>query len=224
MIIGILPVGGQGKRLGLAFDKELLPLKGYDYYYPVIQHSVEKMEQAGAQKIIFVHGQFLKTSLCQLYSGDKYFHVCQFQPGFARVLEFVWSQKYILDDDVVLFGLPDTVYEGNSFIDMVHKPGIVCGIFYVEDDSARLCRLDKNLKNFDVKQTFNPEMNSRLIWGVLKFDGKDIRKMIEDNVFSATNEIGDILNRYPRSWVLSRKYVDLGTWKNWSYFCEQWKN
>ena len=47
MIYGIVPVGGKGTRLGLYFSKELFPLKGHDYYYPVCKYTVDNMIEAG---------------------------------------------------------------------------------------------------------------------------------------------------------------------------------
>jgi glucose-1-phosphate thymidylyltransferase len=63
MIYGLIPIGGKGTRLGLPFSKEMLPQAGVLFYKPIVSHVTEKMMQAGADRIIFVHGSFLFTVL-----------------------------------------------------------------------------------------------------------------------------------------------------------------
>jgi hypothetical protein len=71
-----------------------------------------------------------------------------------------------------------------------------------------------------VKSTRN-DSNSEWFWGVLKFDGSDISKMIDDGEFERTTEIGDILNRYDKKFVRASSYLDLGTWQNYNRYLHE---
>ena len=55
MIVGLIPVGGKGTRLGLFFPKEMLPQIGFDYYNPLINLTVTNMLETGVEKIYFIH-------------------------------------------------------------------------------------------------------------------------------------------------------------------------
>ena len=92
--------------------------------------------------------------------------------------------------------MPDSVFEEKPFIDLVDKKGIVTGLF-VTDIMSRVDRLDINEKNFQIK-TAKSQNNLDIFWGVLKFDGANIKTMIEDGVFDTYTEIGDILNLYEK--------------------------
>lgn len=206
MIIGLVPVGGKGTRLGLPFSKELLPQAGRTSYQPVIQHVTDKMIEAGAEKIVFVHGKKYKEDIVRYY--QQYEHICQENEGFAKVLNDLWKRG-INKEDKILFGLPDTLFQDNPFQEMLLKPGIVCGLFTTSADS-RVDRLKPDGK-FDVKASENLS-NSELFWGIIKFDGLDIERIISDKILDKTDEIGVILNQYPFGCVRGGEFVDLGTW------------
>jgi hypothetical protein len=98
---------------------------------------------------------------------------------------------------------------------MISKNGIVCGLFKTIPES-KVDRLDIHNK-FIVKTPKTPE-TSDLFWGVIKFNGSDIKKILADNILDQTNEIGDILNAYPFSTVTADTYLDLGTWVNLQHY------
>jgi len=218
MIYGLIPVGGKGVRLSLPYSKEMLPQKNYDYFNPVINHTVEKMELAGADKVVFVHGFNFKDDIRQHFDGEHYIHIKQDRPGFASVLLDFWNFIGPAADDRVIFGLPDSVYDGNPFVEMLHCPGVACGLF-TTDDLTKVDRLCSD-GNFQVKSPRN-EFNSEYFWGVLKFDGSDILKMIAEGEFEKTSEIGDILNRCDKNFVKASSYLDLGTWHNYNRYLHE---
>jgi len=217
-LYGLVPVGGKGTRLGLGFPKELLPLKGLDHYKPLIAHTTEKMEEAGARVIYFIHGTELKQGIVDYYSDTaKYVHVLQKTPGFAAVLGDFYDACDLKKDDQVLFGLPDSVYEGNPFKEMISMPGVVCGLFHTTDDT-KVDRLDITDPRFWVK-TPKEEYNQNLFWGVLKFNyfGLDaIRSM-------TMYEIGNRLNYLSFTCVECGSYLDLGTWINYNKYLTDYK-
>lgn len=218
MIYGLVPVGGKGTRLALPYPKELLPQKGYDHFNPVINHIVQKMKDAGAHKIVFVHGSEVKSGIVEYYPTHEYVHLTQNRLGFATVIEDMYNAIPHFDfNDKVLFGMPDTIFEGNPFVEMVRRAGIVCGLF----QSDPLTKVDRLLKSdnqhFQVK-TAKTELNQDWFWGVIKFDGTDIEQIIDDNLLANTSEVGVVLNHYLKSYVYGGSYLDLGTWSNYNRY------
>lgn len=217
MIIGIIPIGGKGSRLGLPFSKEMLPQKDYGFYNPIANHLVEKMKFAGATKIIFVHGEHLKSDVESYFNEPNFhFHINQKSLGFAQVLKDSYEHISIKDNDQILFGMPDSVFEGNPFIEMLTFDGICAGLFTTLATS-KVDRLVNNEKKFEIKSMKNSN-NSKYFWGVVKFQGINIRKFIDDNFFEKSKEIGEILNIYSFNQVLAGKYIDIGTWENYNKY------
>jgi len=216
MIYGLIPIGGKGTRLSLPYSKEMIPQKNFDYFNPVVNHTVEKMELAGAERIVFVHGSEYKEDVRQYFKDDCYIHILQERLGFANVIYDFYNQIKPDDYDVVLFGLPDSVFNKNPFVEMINQHGIVCGLF-TTDSLSKVDRLDNEGKTFQVKTAKN-NTNQDLFWGVLKFDGHNLKAMVTDGVFDKYSEIGTILNLYPNSTIKGDSYLDLGTWANYNRY------
>ncbi len=214
MIYGLIPVGGKGTRLSIPFSKEMLPQKNYDYYNPIINHLVEKMQIAGADLIYFVHGKKLKSDIVSYFSDSRYVHITQKSLGFSRVLHaFYNSIKEDKSDYKIIFGLPDVYFDGNPFFPLLRESGITCGLFET-NDATKVDRLVNGSETFDVK-SIKKDDNSKYFWGVLKFDAKDFKKIIKSTNFRTSTEIGGILNNYKnKTFVQFQKYIDLGTWDN----------
>lgn len=230
-IFGLIPVGGKGLRLSLPFSKEMIPQKNYDYYNPLINHTVQKMEFAGANTIIFVHGSEYKKDIIDYFSNvknqTKYIHIKQETIGFAQIIiDFINylnnNDIVFCDNDKVILGLPDSIFDKNPFIELLELPGIACGLF----TTTPYTKVDRiNLENkFDIKCEKNNN-NSEFFWGILKFTIKDLKIAINKvyNVYgnTFTNEIGEILNLcdIPKNnFVYGKKYLDLGTWKNYNKY------
>lgn len=220
MIVGIIPVGGKGERLGgIPFSKEMMPQKGFDYYVPVCNHLVEKMIFAGAKLIVFVHGQAFKKDIVEYYNDkSKYSHILQDTPSFSGVLKDAYFKSNIKVDDIIYFGMPDTIFDDNPFIFLSTKKGISCGLFKTEPH-VKVDRLSLNKKDFQVKVQ-KDESNLDWFWGVLKFDGGDIQRMADNNDFQS-KEIGAIINKYPKNFLYFNHFYDLGTWENINIY---WSN
>lgn len=216
MIYGLIPIGGKGTRMGLPFSKEMLPQRGYNFYNPIVNHLVEKMKIAGAEKICFVHGEEFKQDVCDHFEGDEHIHLLQNKIGFANVILDFINNISISNNDIVIFGLPDSIFEGNVFSQLISKQGIVIGLFVTDDDS-KVDRLSVSENKFQVKvaKTHN---NLNLFWGTLKFDGSDLMNMTINNVFETYTEIGDILNLYEKTFIQCGNYIDLGTWSTYNKY------
>ena len=216
MIIGIVPIGGIGTRLGLTFSKEMLPQRNYTYYNPVSNHLVSKMMEAGAEKIIFIHGDELKRDVTSFFTNDKFIHICQKKSGFANVLFEFLDYNHTTENDILFFGMPDTIFENNPFIEMASIKGVVAGTFNTDDES-RVDRLEKNMKTFRVKTQIEDDLLN-IFWGILKFDGKDLKEAYKQNLFEKYTEVGDIVNYLGFNIVKGGKYIDLGTWINYNRY------
>ena len=217
MIIGCIPVGGKGTRLGLPFSKEMLPQKGFDHYKPLIAHTVDKMLEAGAEYIVFVHGKKYKEDIIDYYSSCNSIHINQKTLGFANVLLDFYKAINLKPEDKVLFGLPDSIYDGNPFIKILNYSSIVCGLFTTNDET-KVDRLNTNGTLFHIKAE-KDKFNQEWFWGVLKFDEIDLAQMIFDDMFSKYIEIGDILNTYQfRKIKCNSSYLDVGTWHSFNKY------
>ena len=220
MIYGLVPIGGRGTRLGLTFSKEMLPQKGFKYFNPVSNHLVSAMQDAGAEQIVFIHGFEFKKDVIDFFNGANHKHFLQKTEGFSNVLRELLVNLTLKNDDSVLFGMPDTVFRGNPFHEMVAHPGIMCGLFTTNNET-KVDRLYVDKQKFAVKQPKGPNLQDRF-WGLLKFDGIDIIGMETDNHFSTYGEIGDIINQYDFSCINAEDYLDLGTWDNYNYYLKNY--
>lgn len=215
MVIGVIPVGGKGLRLGLPFSKEMLPQKNFDFYNPVINHVVSKMELAGAEEIFFIHGNIIKRDIAQYYSNSKYVHLTQDTPNFAGILEVFYNSIKDIDtynNCEILFGLADSNFDDNPFLEMLRNEGIVCGLFETHPQT-KVDRVIKGTKKFQIKSEKN-DTNSNYFWGLLKFDMNSLSKLVKETDFSKTTEIGDMLNNCEKTFVYCGRFLDLGTWTN----------
>ena len=215
-IYGLIPIGGKGLRLSVPFSKEMIPQKNFDYYNPIVNHLVEKMELAGAQTIVFVHGLEFKEDVKNFFNKSSYVHILQKKKHFASVILDFYNKILPKDNDIVLFGLPDSIFDKNPFIEMLNHKGIVCGLFYTEPQS-KVDRLNKKGNKFQIKTT-KDKTNQDWFWGVLKFNGINIKNMVKSKIFERETEIGSILNLYKKHIIYGEKYLDLGTWSNYNRY------
>ena len=212
MIYGIVPVGGSGSRLGLPFPKELLPLKGYDHYYPVCKYTVDNMIAAGCEKIYFIHGSETKQMIKDYFDGKEFYNINNNSPMFSRTIICFLDNVDIEEGDTVLYGLPDSYYVENIFNDLVKSSGLVCGLFETIDQ-LKVDRLLTNEDKFDVKSTKN-DNNLNLFWGTIKFDYTSLKDYLKFFIETEESEVGNIINNLSFGVVKSSFYIDLGTWNS----------
>ena len=116
----------------------------------------------------------------------------------------------IKEEDVIMYGLPDSFYDNNLFSKVIEKDGLVCGLFETVDQS-RVDRLTTDTGKFDVKSV-KTEKNMNLFWGIIKFDHDSIHEYCRLFTETGEKEVGNIINKIPFSVVEGSTYIDLGTW------------
>jgi len=218
MIYGLVPVGGIGSRLGLPFHKELLPLKGYKEYYPVCRYTVDNMLSAGAEKIVFIHGKNYKKEIIEIFSGKKYIHLNNISDRQSEVFSVFFDNIFLEEQDILFYGLPDTFYIKNLFLNMKEKKGLVCGMYKI-DDNPKVGRLDIDTKKFI--KSIKKHNNSDFCWGVLKLDYEVLKKFYNYLKLDSLAEAEELINLVDFSLEYGEEYFDLGTWdslnKYWVY-------
>ena len=221
MMYGIVPVGGIGSRLGLPFPKELFPLKNRSSYYPVCQHTIDNMLEAGCEKIFFVHGKNFKNHIVSMYKEENYYHINNMGERQSEVFTYFMRSIKPNHDDIFLYGLPDSWYPGNIFQSMKKMPGLVCGMFSTKDNAV-VDRLNKEGKF--IKCDKKDDSVSTECWGVLKFDTESLEKF--SNIIEKSDyEVASALNECNLNLCYGSAYYDLGTWESmndyWRYSVEE---
>ncbi len=207
-IYGCIPVGGNGTRLKLPFSKEMLPLLGYDFYKPIIEHTVNKMKEAQCDEIFFIHGKEYKEDIFKHFIG---YHHARQKDTNPFVLNDILK---CVDSGILLYGLPDTIYTGNPFIKAIAMEGHVACIFETSNDDLKVDRISHN--KFDIKSE-KTLLNQNNFWGAAKLIIEDMPK----NYFG--KEMGEYLNLIDINYSYNKEYVDLGTWLGYEEYCNSYE-
>jgi glucose-1-phosphate thymidylyltransferase len=176
---GIVPAAGSGTRIQpLAFSKELLPVGSRfedDTERPraVSEYLIDRMLSAGSDKICFVISPW-KSDILQYYGGTigtaAIAYVVQPQP--AGLCDAIFrALPLIQSDDLVLVGLPDTIWlpedalgrlpdDRLAFLTFpVDRPELFDAV--VSDDVGRVHEIQVKRRN----------ASSHWVWGAFKLPG-----------------------------------------------------
>ena len=176
---GIVPAAGSGTRIQpLAFSKELLPVGSRfdgatERPRAVSEYLIERMLKAGADKICFVISPW-KSDILQYYGGmigpAAIAYVVQPEP--AGLCDAIFRALPLIQrDDLVLVGLPDTIWlpddalarlpdDRLAFLTFpVDRPELFDAV--VSDDKGRV-------REIQVKRR---GAASRWVWGAFKLPG-----------------------------------------------------
>lgn len=209
MIYGLIPVGGYGSRLNLPFPKEMLPLKNYNFYYPVCKLTVDNMISAGCEKIFFIHGKEYKKEIVSFFNDKCYSHIKNLSPRQSEVFSSFYKSVSLNKDDIFYYGLPDTYYKKNLFLELKKIDGLACGMFAVDNNSV-VGRLNTSINKFE--KSVKKDNLTKYCWGVLKFDLQTLQifnKTIEEK---KNSEAEELINENEFKVVYGDEYYDLGTW------------
>jgi dTDP-glucose pyrophosphorylase len=224
---GIIPAAGIGSRIQpLAFSKELLPVgsrfdQGVERPRAVSEYLLERMIAGGATRICFVIAPG-KSDIIEYHGGSfGPAEICYVvQPQAGGLCDALFRALPLLrDDDMVLVGLPDTVWfpiDGLRFLGEDDLSFLMFPVERPELFDAVVADDDGNVEEIQVKQA---DARSRWIWGAFKLRGRVLRELHE---LWCTREprdpyIGTLVNEWMANGGRARgvrrgeAYVDVGT-------------
>ncbi len=227
MIWGIIPAAGGGSRIQpLAFSKELLPVGSrldgqVERPRAVSEYLVERLIRAEATNLCFIISPG-KSDILEYYGGSiGAAHICYaVQPRPGGLCDAVFCAiPLIRPEDVVMVGLPDTIWLPEDGLRMLRDDLLSFLLFPVErpqDYDVVITDDTEQVREIQVK----PETpGSSWIWGAFKMPGRVLHDLYHlwrereprDEYF------GTLVNAYlERGGTASgvhggRAYVDVGT-------------
>src|ERR1051326_3277976 len=182
---GIIPAAGNGPRIQpLAFSKELLPVGSRfdgDAERPraVSEYLIERMLQAGADKICFVISRW-KFDILQCYGGEIGSAAIAYavQPEPRGLCDAIFRAIPFVDpDEPVLVGLPDTVWLPEDAFSRLPQDRLAFLTFPVarpELFDAVVSDPDGHVREIQVKQE---GAGSNWIWGAFGMPGAVLHEL-----------------------------------------------
>jgi dTDP-glucose pyrophosphorylase len=224
---GIVPAAGSGTRIQpLAFSKELLPvgsrLDGLtERPRAVSEYLVERMIEAGADKICFVIGPG-KSDILH-YFGGRYgmatiAYVVQPQPGGLCDAIFR-ATPLIHPDESVVIGLPDTIWFPSDALRALPDDRLSFLLFPVDRPAAfDAVVMDESGRVLEI-QVKRPDATSNWIWGAFKMPGTVLHALKDLWLQRDPRDeyVGTLVNAYLSTGGnacgvrAGRSYVDVGT-------------
>jgi dTDP-glucose pyrophosphorylase len=224
---GIIPAAGQGSRIQpLAFSKELLPVgsrRDGERERPraVSEYLLERLVLGGADRLCFVISPG-KDDILEYYGGEalsaKIFYSVQHEPeGLCDAI--FCALPLIPPDDLVLVGLPDTIWFPADAMASLPDRGLSFLLFPVNRpelfDAVVLDERDRVLE-IQVKR---PDAQSRWIWGAFKMTGALLQELHQ--LWIARERRDEYIGTLVNAWIalggeatglrLGTSYVDVGT-------------
>ena len=224
---GIIPSAGIGSRIQpLAFSKELLPVgsrteDGVERPRAVSEYIVERMLLGGATKLCFVISPG-KHDIVNYYGGGiggaDIAYVVQASPrGLCDAI--FRALPLIARDEVVLFGLPDSIWFPVDGLAMLPDDELSFLLFEVEHPEffdAVVTDRHNRVQEIQVKQH---DATSHWIWGAFKMPGAVLHEL--HTLWQAPGRkdeyMGTLINAYLREGgaglgvKAGESYVDVGT-------------
>lgn len=171
-IFGILPMAGKGSRLQpIAFSKELYPVSFAGRHFTISEFNIRAMCRANVDEIKLVV-QPDKQDISTYYAHSKYPISVYFYTSKSLPESCLFPINGLHDDDICLFGLPDTLFTPSDAFtkikdELIGGVDLCLGTFKVPDgskyDSVKWNPLTKEVEGVLVKST--PPL-SNWIWGI----------------------------------------------------------
>ncbi len=199
MRYGSIPAGGLGTRLQpIGFSKELAPVGRR----AVIEYLIERMVLAGIDKI-FINTAEDKSDLIRylatksIYKDNLIFLVRERRGLLDGV---VLPEQFLREDDVLYFGLPDTIWypkDGFAQLDKL-KGELALGLFDTgtpDKFDSVVTGKNSQIKSIEVKVA-NPK--SKWTWAMGKFSVKVARQLrqYEGKLNLGPGQFGLAMNAY----------------------------
>ena len=222
---GIIPAAGSGTRIQpLAFSKELLPVGSRrdgntERPRAVSEYLIERMLRAGADKICFVISPW-KSDILRYYGGAiggaAIAYVVQPEPlGLCDAI--FRAAPLIGDDEIVLVGLPDTIWLPEDAFDALPDDRLAFLTFPVERPELFDAVISDDggmVREIQVKQK---GAASHRVWGAFKLPGRVLHRLRDLWHGRGDEYIGTLVNAYLAAGgkavavPAGHAYVDVGT-------------
>src|SRR5881227_2166597 len=182
---GIIPAAGNGTRIQpLAFSKELLPVGSRfdgatERPRAVSEYLIERMLQAGADKICFVISRW-KFDILQYYGGEIGAAAIAYavQPEARGLCDAIFrALPFVAPEEGVLVGLPDTIWLPEDAFTRLPDDRLAFLTFPVgppELFDAVVSDQDEQVREIEVKQQ---GARSTLIWGAFRMPGAVLHEL-----------------------------------------------
>lgn len=207
----------------LAFSKELLPVgsrvaNGVEGPRAVSEYLVERLLEAGAEKLCFVIGPG-KWDILSYYgkTGSALFVV---QPQPAGLCDALFRPAGLIgENETVLIGLPDTIWFPSDGLRSLPEGELVFLLFPVEEPElfdAVVVDREGRIERILVKEK---SAKSRWIWGACRLSGRVYHRLHKLWIERGQSDqfLGTLINAYLAQGghalgsTTGRAYVDVGT-------------
>jgi len=224
---GIIPAAGRGSRIQpLAFSKELLPVgtatdAGREHPRAVSEYLIERMILGGADKLCFVIAPG-KSDILEYYGGARLGAAIAYvvQPAAAGLCDAVFrAAPLISPDEMVLVGLPDTIWFPEGALALLPDSGLSFLLFPVEQpqffDAVVLDEEDR-VREIQVKRA---GADTGWIWGAVKLDGRTLHAL--EALWRSREKQDEFIGTLVNAWIAQggvakgvkagTDYLDVGT-------------
>ncbi|HZU87703.1 MAG TPA: sugar phosphate nucleotidyltransferase [Stellaceae bacterium] len=222
---GIVPAAGSGTRIQpLAFSKELLPVgsrRDGDAERPraVSEYLIERMLRAGADKICFVISPW-KSDILRYYGGAVGGAAIAYvvQPEPLGLCDAIFRALPLIgDDEIVLIGLPDTIWLPEDAFGALPDDRLAFLTFPVERPELFDAVVSDDTGAVREIQVKDKDAASPWVWGAFKAPGRVLRRLHELWRGRGDEYVGTLVNAYLAAGgeavavPAGRAYVDVGT-------------
>ena len=224
---GIIPAAGNGSRIQpLGFSKELLPIGGTgngeaNTLQPAINHIVERLIAGGANKLCLVVSP-QKSDIMKYMAGQNLpVDTCYvFQPEPIGLVDAIFrAVPFVREDEVVMIGLPDTVwFPEDGYRQLADDVASLLMFPVKQPELFDAVLLDRDDSVIEVQSKI-PRPDSSWIWGAIKLPGHVYHSLHKLWVRRgrADVQLGPLINAYIAEGGVVKgvrrgtAYVDVGT-------------
>jgi len=210
-VVGLLPMGGNGTRLGLPFPKSLAPTITNDGIVPLYVHSLRRLQEVAPVVYAAVNANTCRCLRRSLDGQNVRAIEVEEQPSLPKALS--QAAKIILGDvgrDVwIAVALPDSiwnVHEGVSLrnvVDAVREDGALALFMAGADELDNVVAVGNKVMSVTTKQPGDTGMVRG--WGAFVIRAKAML------AFNDKEKDGPQLGKLDMGWAFLGHSIDLGT-------------
>lgn len=220
-------MAGKGIRLQpIGFSKELYPIVYNNRHYAISDFSIRAMERAGVDEIKLVVNPD-KLDIAKYYSNYHKKLSIYFYSSRSLPESCLYPIESMHDEDICLFGLPDTLFAPSTGYQKVvdslkdQRIGVCLGLFQVPDASKYdSVKFNKNMQVLEVRVKKSPPCSEYIwgIWGARVWALKKLKKEINSQKRQGERLLGVGFNKIAKNKhvkvicnIVGKDYFDIGT-------------